>query len=372
MSRKLIAAIKNRVLEICRRETPSEWRLDEYQRVFEKMLAESIVEAGIDESEIKSLVNDSYQEAIASAAASLLAQLKKRWPNQLRNEMKQEAGFRKRTYARWKDGIDLLRMMLVISHEVGARFNELHRPHAANNDDYQFEALVNLHAQAIRVSREIVTLLEAGYPDGALSRWRTLHEIATIMTFLRHCDDVEVAERFLLHRRVVACKALEQYREYQDRARLDPIADDELEDARRAKTDVIDRFGSEMNSDYGWAAHKLGRKRPTLFDLEKHVGLDHWRPRFKWACDDIHGSYRTIGTTLGEAESVSPVLLAGASNSAFTDPAHMMSISLNMANAALLREAPTVDLLAILSVLESLANDVGSAFLDIEARTTRE
>lgn len=372
MTNKLIAAIKDKVNRIRRTKPEVPWQLDEYQRAFHKLVLETLVEAGIDDTEINAFVDDSYNDAVNSAAAVLLPELKKRWPSRLRDDIKRETGFRRRTYARWKRGIDLLRMIVVISHEVAERFNELYRPSAVESEDYLFEALINLHARALRVSREIITLLESGYPDGALSRWRTLHELATIMTFLRDGDDALLAERFLLHKRVIAYKAQLQYREFQERANLDPITEDELDESRAVMEHVIDRFGPEMKGDYGWAAEKLNNERPTLFDIEKYVRLDHWRPRVKWACDDIHGSYRATGTTLGEAESVSPVLLAGASNSAFTEPAHMLSISLHTANVALLSTAPTIDLLAILRVLQSLADEVGREFLDIELKTTRQ
>ncbi len=366
-----IAEFKDCFLSLFRGKTQEEWDLKEFHDVFVEILAESIAESEVDESDFDSIVQEALPGAIEEAATTLLTELKRTWPKQLRYETKQESGFRKRTYARWKGGIDLLRMILLISLEVGGKFNEITRPSAEEKRDHKFEALVNLHARALRVSHEVLALLQAGFPDGALSRWRTLHEIAVIMTFLRQCEP-EVSERFLLHRRVMACKAMKQYREFQDRANLDPISDEEFDEAVLAKEEVINRYGPEMNRDYGWAAEQLRKKNPSLFDLEVHVGLDHWRPRYRWACDDIHGSYRTIGSTLGEAEAKAPFLLAGASNSAFTDPAHMMAISLNLANAALLLEQPSIDLLAIMRILERLTNEVGEIFIDIEARTSRQ
>nr|MDC2855757.1 DUF5677 domain-containing protein [Ningiella sp. W23] len=44
--------------------------------------------------------------------------------------------------------------------------------------DLRFVALTQLHAKSVLVLREIQALIEAGYPDGAMTRWRTLHELA--------------------------------------------------------------------------------------------------------------------------------------------------------------------------------------------------
>ena len=360
--------ILNRLASFFRRTQDEEWDFKNYHRIFERQLAECIEQAQLDDSEIESLVQDTMLEAIQYAASTLLKELKRTAPKRLRGQRKLVRGFEARTFKRWKDGLDPLYILLLISFEVGSKFNELNRPSAVQDNDYRFEALVNLHARALRVAHEIHALLLSGYPDGALSRWRTLHEIAVIMTFLRHCDPM-ISERFVVHRQVAEHKAMKQYREYQDRANLEPIEDAQYEAARQTKESIIEDYGSEMSRDYGWAAPVLNLKNPSLLDLETHVGLDHWRPRFRWACDDIHGSYRPVGTSLGESEAREPLLLAGASNSAFTDPAHMMAISLDLANHALLLDDSSIDLLVISSVLRSLTDEVGETFLRIDFGT---
>lgn len=366
--RRIIVNFLNRLASFFCRTQGEEWDFKNYHRVFERQLAECIEEAELENTEIESLVQNTMLEAVQYAASTLLKELKRTAPIRLREQRTLKRGFQARTFKRWKDGLDLLNILLVVSFEVGSKYNELNRPSAVENNDYRFEALVNLHARALRVAHEIHALLLSGFPDGALSRWRTLHEIAVIMTFLRYCDPI-VSERFVVHRQITEYKAIKQYREYQDRANLEPIEDSQYEAARETKESIIEDYGSEMTRDYGWAALVLNAKNPSLLDLETHVGLDHWRPRFKWACDDIHGGYRPVGTSLGESEACEPLLLAGASNSAFTDPAHMMAISLDLANHALLLDDSSIDLLVISGVLRTLTDEVGETFLRIDIGT---
>lgn len=350
------------------RQPPREWKLNEYQQAFEHEIAKQVAQGSADLSTLSSVVAETVAKVIPESAVQILDTLKRSAPKMLREQDKFNLGFQKRSYKRWKEGFDLLKMMLVMSDEVGGTYNAVHRPAAVESDDAQFEAIVNLHARALRVSEEMYSLLRAGFPDGALSRWRTLHELAVIMTFLRKCEPL-IAERFVLHRDVMVYKAIIQYREHQDRAKLAPISESEFEEARATANLIIEKHGQEMKTDYGWAAPALNNKRPTLHSLEKYVELDHWRPRFKWACNEIHGAYAPCGTSLGASECKEPALLTGPSNSGFTDPAHMLAISLNVANAALLMKDPTVDVSIIMSALLVLSDEIGQSFIAVEMET---
>ena len=350
------------------REPPREWKLDEYQQAFEQEIAKQVSQGGADLSTLSSVVAETVAELIPESASETLEALKRSAPKMLREQVKLNRRFQARSHKRWKEGFDLLKMMLVMSNEVGTTYNVEHRPAAVDANDAQFEAIVNLHARALRVSEEMYSLLLAGFPDGALSRWRTLHELAVIMTLLRECEPL-IAERFIRHREVGAYRAMKQYREHQDRAKLTPISEADFEEARETADSIIAEYGQEMKTDYGWASPVLNNKRPTLYDLEKHVQLDHWRPRFGWACNEIHGAYAPYGTSLGASECKEPVLLTGPSNSGFTDPAHMLAVSLNVANAALLRKEPTVDVSIIMSALLLLSDEIGQTFISVELET---
>jgi hypothetical protein len=103
----------------------------------------------------------------------------------------------------------------------------------------------------------------------------------------------------------------------------------------------------------------IGKKAPSLLDIEEFIGLDHWRPRFKWASQHTHGGHRPFGTMLGTGESKEPVLLIGQSNSGLVDPLHMTAISLTHITASLLLSRPDTDRMICTKVLMGLSDDVG-------------
>ena len=302
-------------------------------------------------------------------SASFLKLMKSRLDENLAEHRDHDDDFRQRNYERWKTGLDLLKMFQFVSGELGATYNERSRPKAIEDQNVKFEAIVSLHARAVRVSDEMVALLFEGFPDGALSRWRTLHELAVVATFLNRNDN-ETAKRFISHRGIVAYKALKQYDEYLPRSNMMPLEAGELEKALAQRNSLVVQFGPEFKEEMGWAYPAIQKKKGiNLLDLEGATGLDHWRPRYKWACDDIHAGFRPYNASLGVAESPTDVLLIGRSNSAFTDPAHMMAISLNLVNNALPPEYLSQQDNITLGALLFLRDEIGTTFHSIQSAT---
>jgi hypothetical protein len=192
--------------------------MDELHRMFAETPARS-GRADLGEDELAEIVQC---ELIPRCAASLLEELKQRAPDMLREHREIDEGFRSRHLERWAEGFDLLDMLLVVAEETGAAINNTDRPQAAEDDDVQFEAVITLHARAVLVTREILCLLKGGFADGALGRWRTLHEVAVVAEFLAKHNQ-GISERYLLHREVQAYRAMRQYCKYQKRANLEPL-----------------------------------------------------------------------------------------------------------------------------------------------------
>ena len=302
-------------------------------------------------------------------SASFLVLMKSHLDEMLAEHRDDDDGFRQRNYERWKTGLDLLTMFHLVSGELGATYNERSRPNAIVDQNVKFEAIVSLHARAIRVSKEIMALLFEGFPDGALSRWRTLHELAVVTTFLNRNDN-ETAKRFISHRGIVIYKALKQYDVYLPRSNMMPLEAGELEKALAQRDSLVVQFGPEFKEELGWAYPDIQKKKGiNLLDLEVATGLDHWRPRYKWACDDIHAGFKPYHASLGVTESPSSVLLIGRSDSAFTDPAHMMDISLNLVNHALPPEYLSQQDIVTLGSLCLLSDEIGTTFQRIQIAT---
>jgi hypothetical protein len=339
--------------------------IDRFQKIFNGLLEQALAADGLREEQAQALPTQILQSFVPQVAQSMLKDLKKKTPGMLRKRKESDAGFERRNYRRWKTPLDLLELLWGISEEVGAKFNQIERPAAVTAKDYQFEALVSLHARSLLIAREILCLLYGGYPDGALSRWRSLHELAVTSVFLR-TQDQEVSHRYLASFPFASLRAAKQLHEHAERANMQPFSEQEITAMTKQCEAFEKRFGKEMYNEHGWASAALSNPKPNFAQLEKAVSLDHWRARYRWASQHTHGGFRPALSMLGTAESVEPVHLVGQSNSGFTDPIHMTAISLNSATSSLLTIRPTVDNVIFLQIIGDLSNDIGNVALAVE------
>jgi hypothetical protein len=336
------------------------------QEALEETLLKALQDGQIENSQLGAVVKEATAAAIPEMANLLLGTLKRSAPRMLREYRGLDRGFRRRNLKRWRGAINLLEMMWVISMEIGPEFTQ---DVDGTPYEHKIDALVQLHARALLVTREVICLLEGGYPDGALSRWRSLHEIAVTALFLAQHDD-EVSERYLESFHFSALRSAEQLNKHAERANLEPYEPAEIEAMQSRCDELAARFGEEMRNrnDYGWAASVL--HEPNFSKIEAAVQLDHWRPRYRWASQHTHSGHRPRGALLGLAENNGDEpFLVGASNSGFTDPLHMTAISLLIVTQAMLLTRTKLDYLVVVKIIEMLADEIGPLAQQLEAKT---
>jgi len=252
----------------------------------------------------------------------------------------------------YRKGFELLEMLIVISLEAGDSFNNDLRAEASSANDYVFEVLTRLHARACQIAYEILVLLKSGLADGAHARWRSLHEIS-VTAFLIGANDNTLAERYLLHDEVESYKAAQIYQEHYARLGYEPLSVEEMADLKNIHDSLVDRFGKNYRSDYGWASVVSKNKRPTFRDIERCAGLEHLRPYYKMACHNVHANPRGIFFKLGLYPESVDILLAGPSNVGLTDPGQLTALSLSQISTTLLTREPNID--RIVSYSKTLA-----------------
>lgn len=342
-------------------------KLKDIHDQFIQKFAETAQEQGLSDEKIGTAFEDAFGIAVSDFAESLFADLKDRSAEMLAEHRELEEGFKSRNIERWREGLSHLRSMIVVSQETG----EAAISGMLENDDLKespkLHAIITLHARALRISREIICLIENGFADGALARWRSLHEIAVISHFLFTAKE-EIAERYLLSRAILSYKAARQYVEHQDKAGLQPFGEEELANLKVHSEHIIEKYGAEMKNEYGWAFGEIGIEKPTFYHIEKHCGLDHWRPRVKWASQEIHGGFVPSEVGLGVSENTESVHLVGQSNSGMADPGNCCAISLQIATASLLLIEPNLDRLAVIQVMDLFCDEIGAKFQLGEAK----
>lgn len=310
-------------------------------------------------------MQDSFPEIIREMSLPLLSGLKKYAPAMLKERRGDLKKFETRLSKDWEKLFDLFEMFLVIAIETGEEFNIEFRKDKREKNNYVLEALTRLHARACQIASEILVLLKSGYADGAHARWRSLHEIAVVGSFIKtHGNDT--AERYLLHDKIESFKATKIYQEYYEILKHEPMSQDEVEKIKKVYDQLITRFGNSYRHNYGWASSALEKDNPSFSDIEKNSGLDHYRPYYKLASHNVHANPKGVMFKIGLLQNTPNVLLTGPSNVGFTDPAQGATISLGSITIALLTSKPTIDNLVISNILLELVPEIGEEFFKVQ------
>lgn len=122
-----------------------------------------------------------------------------------------------------------------------------------------------LLTRAISTSHEICALLRAGFPHGAMARWRTLYELSVVSRVLAIGNRGTVA-RYVNHRWVLVAK-----HEANEPDAQPPSQGLSNAEVKRKAREFIRRYGPGYATTYGWAAEvtrrKLSVSRPEFHHL---------------------------------------------------------------------------------------------------------
>jgi len=317
----------------------------------------------LSDEQVRELVNS----VLSNEHHQLLSDLKSQAPEMLAKLKEDNAAFRGRCYERWREPMDLMWMFWVVAQEV----TEAHA-HAGprDADPLVFDTLAHLNPRALLVTSEILCLLEGGFADGALARWRSLHETVAIAMFIRKHGRM-VARDYRLSVWFDNYKAAKALNLVADRAGIAAFSDEEMAEIESLRNAAETKIGRRIRHDWDWASTAFdGKKRVQFADIERDVGMDHWRPRYKWASQRVHSPFRSSTDLLGMSEADDFLFQIGPSNSGFVDPLHMTAVSLvQMATEFLMLGQVNLDRLVYVQILKALSDEVGEVALRVEEET---
>ncbi|HEY1723297.1 MAG TPA: DUF5677 domain-containing protein [Magnetospirillaceae bacterium] len=326
------------------------------------------------ESEIERL-DDEHVGAILNnladrVSATYYEALSERWSEEFQAQQAESEGFKQRLEVRWGKALGKLRMLLTLIREWAQEAADRQHKTKDTNNKRLKDVMLRLHVRACQVTNEIIVLLENGFADGALARWRTLHEITIVAAVIAKFGE-EIAERYVHYQIVESFAALKAYeRAYKGLGYKAP-SKRTSEKVRKDYDKVVKRFGKEFGEQYGWAAHHLEKVRPTFADLEKEAGEEVMRSPYKMASYNVHASpkgiYFKIGG-IGESE----VYLAGASNAGLTDPAQHAAMSLVEITSLTIGDSLVFDDLVIAGVIARLRDEIPKEFWRAERQLRKE
>jgi hypothetical protein len=82
--------------------------------------------------------------------------------------------------SKWGKPLGRLRMLLTMSREWCGEINARESSKRRSKNRESRKLLIRLLVRGCQVTDEILCLLENGFADGAMARWRTLHEITVV------------------------------------------------------------------------------------------------------------------------------------------------------------------------------------------------
>lgn len=319
----------------------------------------NITESDVEETEKKLLASlpRIIEKTTTDIAKLLLTSLKKDWIEESIYQKEELRIFNMNLERRWGKAIGMLRILLTISRELGAEIAELRPP----NESHLNDVLLRLHVRACQVTAEIIVLLENGYADGAMARWRTLHEIGIVMVLMREHGE-QLAERYIAHRAVEDKAGMDQYALCYERLGYEELDKSECREIEDAYEHAINTHGKDFRGPYGWAAGFVnkGKRGIGLAELEAAAGRSLMASHYRLASHNVHAGPHALFFRLGLMGEAG--LLAGASNAGLTEPGQNTAITFTLISVQLVGDCINFDRLVVMKIMLKLRNEIPLAF----------
>lgn len=282
--------------------------------------------------ELTNNLADQLGESVAAAAEEVLKSIEKDWSEAAESERASSDGFKQRLEERWGAALDSLRLLIFTCNVFNHLYYDKTHEGGGTTSALSF-VMTRLHARALQVAREVLVLLENGFADGALARWRTLQEITVVAINIADGGE-SLARKYLDHNAFETKRALEFEKNSNPAVASDPsfIAAEQAAAADMAAK--VLQYGKAFESNVGWAIDHLRQRQvikpnagASFEDLERAAQLAHLRPYYKLASYNVHAGVRAILQRLATVDDPTQ-MTAGASNAGLEEPIQHTAINL--------------------------------------------
>ncbi|MCX7014235.1 MAG: DUF5677 domain-containing protein [Candidatus Sumerlaeota bacterium] len=298
-------------------------------------------------------------------ATILLKSVKQRAKATLRKVQQEKDEFSRHVREIWSKPLQLLDLVVGISLEICSDLWS-EGTGDSSNEGGLFEVLCRLQARSCQIAQEVLLLLKNGFADGAHARWRTLHEMAVIGSFIGKYGE-ECAQRYMDHQVVEFEKLATQHSEYAEVLKHNPFDPEEISQIHQDYEGVLNEYGPQFRNDYGWASAFLKNAKPSFVDIERDVEMEFCRPTYKEASHNVHASAKGAFYRLGLPADDQGVLLAGPSDVGIPHALDATAGSLIQMTITLLQTAPTLDALTTMQILMQLSAEIRDSLAEVAA-----
>ncbi|MFJ6729646.1 DUF5677 domain-containing protein [Streptomyces sp. NPDC091281] len=306
---------------------------------FHEYVMKIIEESGIEVTEEQALTDIAAGsvEKFADRMGTRVADHALKNRKSFRANRKMDQGFNRRLYRRYKSAFEAYAIASACAREAGEEVATKPRESLTDSQAATLHALISIHAKACRISGEVYALLGNGYPEGALARCRTMHEMAVIAGSLADCvddpDNNDLAIRYLDHEVVDLLSSAKQYQADHITLGMEPLEAGYLDQLQDRYDAAIAKYGPDFKGQYGWA--KKYCPNANFAGLENRVRMSHMRGYYKWANNEVHAGSRSLSLNVSTFRG-QRALRAGKINVGLTEPASMALNSLYQITVALL------------------------------------
>ena len=278
-------------------------------------------------------------------------------------------GFQERLDYKWKKPLDLLECVIQGSQEIGIEmYGKLVKNNVLTTKNF---AILRIHARALLISNEILSLLRTGYADGANARWRSLHELAVIVLFLSKNND-DVSKRYLDHSIMKSYKDAKEYQECCKKLDYPRISRKQMNTMKKECEYILNQYGDEFKygQGYEWIPTSILSDR-NFRTLEKHVKLDKMRSFYSQAANSLHGGAKgffSLGLMTGREKR----WLIGASNWGLADPLQNTAISLVHITNCLINLNPELDTVVLMPIFGEYVKKIGKTAVQVQKEIKKD
>lgn len=307
-----------------------------------------------------------FHDVLEKAGLMLIETINSQESKNVESVISANDAFIKRNRERWSIGFTKLHALRETCLEAGMNFQQQFIKLPKYENDELIGVFMRQHAHACRISGEIIHLLEGGYPDAALARWRTLFEMVVTCLVIQKCGR-EAAIDFIKHGMVQTAEDIEEHRKTAEAMKQETFTDEEAKFYSELK-------GTITNGEPGWHWARKHTSLKKIDKLREFVGLEKWSHNYKLASRNVHSDYYEMASLYGMREAKQDLLLCGQSNSGLTEPAHFMAISLAQITSIFLTtyiddkesDLDYTDSILFMKIIDNYVNEVGQAFLEAE------
>lgn len=288
--------------------------------------------------------------------------------------------FEARLQMKWLNAFYGLKSVITISEEIGMGLIDEYLEDKQRNDGryfvpIEYDIAFKLQGKAVVVSKEILMLLQAGYADAAISRWRTLHEISVILGLITDSlkNNKDTAKKIAI--RFYNRSIVEEFKIVKNQNSKTEKKSEEYFNLKTKVEEIKREYGKKfIYEDYEWARPALINIKGKIYfsHLEEKNGNTHLTSYYKMANNQIHSTSFGLYESFGDIYDSDIGVVFGPSNYGLSIPGQLTIISMIQCTSALLNVETTLDKIMLISVLKKFLDNYSNVFDDIQTNIEKE